>query len=157
MKEILCFLIVFICCFGSCKPENNKIKNGIETVEDGLHIEEAYLTNNEQVAINDDNKVRPGDRVCLRLVIDGWAEKNGKVFLDASQTTATSSGTTLAINPSALGPVYTGGADPKDAKYVLLYQKIGKLDNPKEHIVITFKIWDKTTNKSVFGLYKLYM
>ena len=158
MRKILfLFFVIAASYFSSCKPSNDKIKNDIKIKENGLHVEEAYLTNDAGQNIDDNNKVETGERVCLRLVIDGWQIKDGKVFLDASQKVATSSGTFLTSNPSILGPVYTDGAAPKDAKYVLLYQRIGQLGNTKDHIVITFKIWDKTTNKSIDGSYELYM
>ena len=159
MKKIL--LLPFVIAFGfylsSCAPSNSKIKNGIKLDEKGLHVEEAYLTNNEQSTIGNDNKVKVGERVCLRLVIDGWKEKDGKVFFDAAQKTSNSTGVVLAVNPSMFGALYAGGAAPESAKYILLYQTIGKLDKPNDYIVITFKIWDKTTDKSVSGSYKLYI
>jgi len=159
MKKILLlpFIITFAFYFNSCAPSNNKIKNGIKLDEKGLHVEEAYLTNNEQSTIGNDNNVKVGERVCLRLVIDGWKEKDGKVFLDAAQKTSNSTCVVLAVNPSLFGVVYAGGAAPESAKYILLYQTIGKLDKPNDYIVITFKIWDKITNKSVSGSYKLYI
>lgn len=150
-------MAAFAFCFNACKQTNDKIKNGIEIKEDGLHVEEAYLTDNNQTTISDDNKVKVGERVCLRLVVDGWKVKDGKVLFDASQKTATSSGGTLAINPSIFGVVYAVGALPESAKYILLYQTIGKLKNPADYIVISFKVWDKTTNKSVSGSYKLHL
>jgi hypothetical protein len=136
---------------------NDKIKNGIELKEDGLHVEEAFLANLNGQFVNNDNKVQVGDHIYLRMVIDGWQVKDGKVFLDASQKVATSSGETLVNDPSIIAPVYTEGATPADAKYVMLNQKIGRLSNPHDYIVITFKVWDKTSNKSVSGLYKLYL
>jgi len=159
MRRILLlpFIVAFVFYFNSCAPSNNKIKNGIKLDEKGLHVEEAYLTNNEQSTISNDNKVKVGERVCLRLVIDGWKERDGKVFFDAAQRTSNSTGVVLAANPSMFGAVYGGGAMPESAKYVLLYQTIGKLDNPNDYIVITFKIRDKITNKSVSGSYKLYI
>ncbi len=144
-------------CFSSCKSTNDKIKNGIELKEDGLHVEEAFLTSSSGQVINDDNKVQVGDRISLRMVVDGWQVKDGKVFLDAAQKVTTSSGETLTENPSMLAPIYTAGATPADAKYILLNQKIGRLNNPKDYVIITFKVWDKTSNKSVSGEYKLYL
>lgn len=154
---LLFFISVSIVLFNSCKPSNNKIKNGIEIREYGLHVEEAYLINSGGQQLNEDNKVQVGDRIYLRLMINGWQQKDGRVFFDASQKTATSSGETLAANSSMFGLVYTAGVAFKDAKYISLYQKIGKLDNSQRHIIITFKIWDKITNKSVSGSYSLYM
>ena len=109
-------LVAIIFCISACKSSNSKIKNDIEIKENGLHVEEAYLTNGNQSLIGNDNKVKVGERISLRLVVTGWTIKNGKVFLDASQRTSTSDGTTLAINPSLFGYVYAGGASAESAK-----------------------------------------
>jgi hypothetical protein len=151
------FIAATVICFSSCKSSNDKIKNGIELKENGLHVEEAFLTGSSGQPINDDNKVQVGDRVALRMIVDGWQVKDGRVFLDASQKVATGSGETLTENPSMLAPVYSTGATPADAKYILLNQKIGRLGNPKDYVIITFKVWDKTSKKSVSGEYKLYL
>jgi hypothetical protein len=149
--------IVFTVFFSACKSSNNSIKNNIEIKENGLHIEQAYLTNNNQALIGEDNKVKAGERVYIRLVVTGWTIKNGKVFLDASQKTSTSDGQTLAFNPSILGHVYSAGTDVNTAKYISLYQNIGKLDKHYNYILISFKIWDKISNKSVSGSCKLHI
>jgi hypothetical protein len=150
-------LFAFTLIISACKSSNSKIKNNIEIKENGLHIEEAYLTNNNQSLIGDDNKVKVGERVYIRLVVTGWTIKNGKVFLDASQKTSTSDGQTLAFNPSILGHVYSAGTDVNTAKYISLYQNIGKLDKHYNYILISFKIWDKISNKSVSGSCKLHV
>lgn len=154
---LIFFMAAFAFCMNACKSSNSKIKNGIEIKEDGLHVEEAYLTNNNQSLIGDDNKVQVGERVYLRLVVTGWTIKDNKVFLDASQKTTTSEGSTLASNPSLFGYVYAGGADPNSAKYIMLYQNIGRLDKHYDYIEISFKIWDKISNKSVSGSCKLHV
>lgn len=156
-RIFLSLIIATAVLFNSCKSSGNKIENNIEIKESGLHIEQAYLENSGGQRINDDNKVQVGDRIYLRLMIDGLQEKDGRVFFDALQKTATGSGETLAVNPSMFGQVYTTGVAVKDSKYISLYQKIGKLNNANDHIEITFKVWDKISNKSVSGLYKLYL
>src|SRR5690242_19314432 len=154
---LIFFMAAFAFCISACKSPNSKIKNSIEIKENGLHIEEAYLTNNNQSLVGDDNKVQVGERVYIRLVVTGWTIKNNKAFLDASQKTATSDGTTLANNPSLFGYVYAAGADANSAKYIILYQNIGKLDKSYDYILISFKIWDKISNKSVSGSCKLHV
>jgi hypothetical protein len=156
-KTTFLFLLITFICINACKSSNSKIKNDIQIKENGLHVQEAFLTNSNQSDIGDDNKVKVGERVSLRLVVTGWTIKNGKVFLDASQRTSTSDGTTLATNPSLFGYVYAGGASSESAKYILLYQNIGRLDKRYDYIQISFKIWDKISNKSVTGSCKLHV
>ena len=159
MRNILHLFLLFAlaCSLHACKSSNSKIKNGIEIKENGLHVEEAYLTNNNQSLIDDNNKVKVGERIYLRLLIDGWTLKNGRVFLDGFQKTSTSTGTTLATNPSIFGLMYAGGADPQSAKSVSLYQNIGRLDKHYDYILLSFKLWDKSSNKSVTGSCKLHV
>ena len=159
MKNIvLTFLSVVVCfCFNSCKQQtqNDKIKNGIEIYEDGLHVEKAFLTNSDSTMISDDNKVQPGERVCLRMIVKGWKEKDNKIFMDASQKVSTSSGVNLVNNPSIFGITLMYGTVPAGADHILLYQTIGRLNKPVDYILISFKVWDKTSGKSVWGSYKL--
>ncbi len=161
MKNIiLSFLVIIIACsINSCKQQskNEKIKNGIEIREDGLHVESAFLTKSDSSAINNDNKVQPGELICLRMIINGWEEKEGKIFMDASQKVITNSGKTLAINPSIFGIKLIYGTVPSGADHVLLYQKIGEVDKSVDYVLISFKVWDKTSNKSVTGSYKLHV
>ena len=107
--------------------------------------------------ISDDNKVQVGERVCLRMIIKGWKEENGKVFMDASQSVTTNSGDTLTRNSSIFGITLMFGTVPQGADNILLYQTIGRLTKPADYILVSFKVWDKTTKKSLYGSYKLYM
>ena len=161
MKNFIVGVLLIMVAYSnsSCKQQskNDKIKNGIEIKEDGLHVEEAFLTNSDSVAISDDNKVQVGERVCLRMILKGWKEDKGEIFMDASQKVTTSSGITLTSNPSIFGITLMYGSVPAGADHVLLYQTIGKLDKPVDYILISFKVWDKTTNKSVSGSYKLHV
>ena len=159
MKNFIVVVLLIMVAYSnsSCKQQvkNDKIKNGIEIQEDGLHVEQAFLTNSDQSYITDNNKVQPGERVCLRMIVKGWKEDKGKIFMDASQKVTTSSGITLTSNPSIFGISLMYGSVPDGADHVLLYQTIGKLDKPVDYILISFKVWDKTSNKSVSGSYKL--
>lgn len=74
-------------------------------------------------------------------------KKGYKIFMDASQKVATSSATTLTENPSIFGIKLLFGTAPEGADHVLLYQTISKLNNSSDYIIISFKVWDKTTNK----------
>ncbi len=153
------FLFVFACSINACKHavKNNEIKNGIKIYENGLHVKHAFLTNGDSSIIGDDNKVQVGERVCLRMIVDGWKDENGKVFMDASQNVITSSGDTLTSNPSIFGIKLMYGTVAEGADHILLSQTIGKLNKPVDYILISFKVWDKITNKSVSGSYKLYL
>lgn len=136
---------------------NAKIHNGIQLQEDGLQVEEAFLANGSRMQINDSNKVKVGDRISVMLVVNGWKEKDGKVFLDASEKISTIDGNVLSNNPSILATAFPGGVLLQDATHLLLYQNIGRLKNYDEPIVVSFKVWDRLTNKSLSGSCKVFV
>lgn len=158
-NNCFCLFIIFVACsISACKQSSNtKIKNGIELHEHGLHVTDAFLTNANSYMIDNSNKVHAGERVCLRMIVKGWSEKEGKVFLDASQKVTTSAGAMLTYNASILGAAFMFGVTPKDAEQILLYQPIGRLDKPVDYVLISFKVWDKTNNNSVSGSYKVHI
>lgn len=162
---IAIFVIAFICAGGSCTSNeknkvssrsNSKIHNGIQLQEGGLQVEEAFLSNG-RAQISDDNKVRVGDRISVMLAINGWKEKDGKVFLDASEQVSTIGGDVLSNSSSLFGTAFPGGVLPSDAAHLSLYQTIGRLKKYDEPIVVSFKVWDRLTNKSLSGSCKLFV
>ena len=157
---IFSFFVFMVACNGNADKhpvKNDAIKNGIEIYEDGLQVQQAFLTNGDSSMIDEQNKVYVGERVCLRLVVNGWQEEKGKVFMDASQKVTTASGALLTENASIFGISLMLGTLPDDAHHMLLYQTIGRLDKPADYMLISFKVWDKTSKKSLSGSYKLYM
>ncbi len=97
---------------------NNKIKNDIKIKENGLHVEEAYLTNNNQSVIDNDNKVQAGERVCLHLVIR-WMDKKKmeQYFLMRSKKLLQVHGANAGrIILQYLASCYGGGADASKCK-----------------------------------------
>ena len=159
------FVIIFICAAGSCTlsernkttpASNSKIHNGIQLQEDGLQVEEAFLKDGT-AQINDDNKVKVGDRISVMLAINGWKEKDGKVYIDASEKISTIDGDVLSASSSLFGGAFPGGVLPQDAAHVSLYQVIGRLKKYDEPIVVSFKVWDRLTDKSVSGSCKLFV
>ena len=160
------FLSVFIYALGSCTlseknkeaaASNSKIHNGIQLQEDGLQVEEAFLTNGARMQLNESNKVKVGDRISVMLAVKGWKEKDGKVFLDASEKISTVNGDVLSNNPSILATAFPGGVLPQDAAHISLYQNIGKLKKYDEPVVVSFKVWDRLTDKSLSGSCKLFV
>lgn len=167
-KWLLFFVVVFIGCISACNIEvkkdnkteassNSKIRNGITIHENGLHVEQAFLLKDDGSLIGDDNKIQVGERVSLRLIIDGWKEDNGKVFPEASEKVATSTGIVFLDQPELFSASIPDGTSLENAKFLTLYATITKLEKLYDYFMVSFKVWDKTTNKSLSGSYKLYI
>jgi len=158
------FVTVVIWAAGSCtlndngkvtSASNSKIYNGIQLQVDGLQVDEAFLSNG-RVQINDDNKVKVGDRISVMLAVKGWKEKDGKVYIDASEK-VTIGGDVLSSSSSLFGTAFPGGVLPRNAAHISLYQTIGRLKKYDEPIIVSFKVWDRLTNKSLSGSCKLFV
>jgi hypothetical protein len=164
MKKLLLYflLIVSVCCINACKLEvktnaNNKIRNGIEITENGLHAEQAFLLKEDGTLISGDNKIEVGEQVLLRLIINGWEEKNGTVFPEASEKIATNTGIIFLDEPALFSSSLPDGTTLENAKTITLFATITKLEKLYDYFLVSFKVWDKSTNKSLSGSYKLYI
>ena len=170
MKNFLLILTLVSCCFfNACtlqvkkdngtdnKSSTGKIRNGIEIQENGLHAEQAFLLKEDGTLIPDDNKVQVGERVLLRLIVSGWTEESGVVLPEASEKISTSSGDVLLDEPALLGKSIPNGTTLENAKVLTLYATITQLDKLYDYFLVSFKVWDKKTNKSFSGSYKLHV
>src|SRR5213595_676320 len=93
MKKIIyCFFASLLLM--SCEVKVNtpttegsggKIRNGIQLKEDGLKAEQAFLVFEDGKLMPSDNKIYVGQWVGLRLILNGWQKKDGKVFVDAEE------------------------------------------------------------------------
>src|SRR5687767_5581654 len=103
-KHILIGLVflAFVACKDSAKTDNKsdnktdstsapsektnkKIRNKISFNSTGVTVQQAFLMFEDGKLIPDDNKVEIGQKVNMRLIIDGWEPVDGKVFLGASE------------------------------------------------------------------------
>jgi len=170
MKNLLLITAMVASCFiNACTLQvktgddaNNiastgKIRNGIRIQENGLHAEQAFLLKEDGSLIADDNKIQVGEKVLLRLVITGWTEENGTVFPEASEKIATSEGQVYVDESALFEKSIPNGTTPENAKYLTLYATITKVDKLYDYFLVSFKVWDKKTNKSLAGSYKLHI
>ena len=169
MKNSLLILVVVVAYtfLGACtlqvKTDNNgtssggKIRNGIEIQENGLHAEQAFLLKEDGSLIPDDNKVQVGEQVLLRLITTGWQEENGVVFPEASEKISANTGVVFLDEPALLAQSIPNGTSLENAKVLTLYATITKLDKLYDYFLVSFKVWDKKTDKSLTGSYKLHI
>lgn len=167
-RRVFLFLFLSIICFNACNIEvktdnkvravsNNKIRNEIKIEENGLRVEQAFLLKDDGTLINNDNKISVGERIGLRLIINGWKEKDSVVNIAASEKIATSDGRVLLDEKDLFDKDFPNGVKLSDAKILTLYSSVSKVDKLYDYYLVTFKIWDKTTNKSFSGSYKFYI
>ena len=170
MKNKLLLTLSVICVLSLCacnievkkdnKAEassNSKIRNGIELKEDGLKVEQAFLLKDDGTLIDDNNKTQVSERISLRLIIHGWELKDDKVFPDASEKLSTSTGQVLIDQNSLFAASTPDGTTLENAGVITLYATISRVDKLYDYFLVSFKVWDRTSNKSVSGSYKLYL
>lgn len=163
MKKLLLYLFIItsVCNINACtlqvKTNAGKIRNGIQITENGLHAEQAFLLKEDGTLISDDNKIEVGEQVLLRLIINGWQEKNGTVYPEASEKIATNTGIVFLDEPALFSSSLPNGTTLENAKTITLFATITKLEKLYDYFLVSFKVWDKSTNKSLSGSYKLYI
>jgi hypothetical protein len=137
--------------------EKSKIRNGITVQAKGINVEQAFLITDDGNLLPEDNKVKVNQKVRLRLIASGWAEKEGRIFLDASEKVETNEGNVF-LNEKDLFRDYRDGLSPEDAKYITLSVVITQIDKLYDYYRVLFQVKDKTDGqKSVEGFYKLYI
>ena len=138
------------------ESKSNKIRNGILLKENGLDVDEAYLTVNDGSLLSNENKVDINDDVKMNLVMSGWKAEKDKVFVGASERVLTSEGDTI-LNEPDLFETFPEGVNANDAKYINLSVQLTKVTKIPDHFLVEFRVWDKKSNADVSGSYKLYL
>ena len=154
-------LVVLASCEFSVKhtdsTEKSKIRNGISIQAKGINVEQAFLITEDGNLLPEDNKVKVNQKVRLRLIASGWTEKDGRIFIDASEKVETSDGTVF-LNEKDLFRDYPEGLSPEDAKFITLSVVITQIDKLYDYYRVLFQVKDKNDEqKSVEGFYKLYI
>jgi len=101
--------------------------------------------------------VRVGQKVVMRLITNGWQEENGLIFPEASEKIATDDGEVLADEQALYEQKFPNGMPLENKKNLTLSAVITSLDKLHDYYLVTFKMWDKKTGKSLSGSYKLYI
>lgn len=162
MKKIIyCFFasLLFISCEVKVNPPGSgggKIRNGIQLKENGLKVEQAFLVFEDGKLMPSDNKIDVGQWVGLRLILNGWQKKDGKVFVDAEEQITTNDGKQL-LDQKNLFKEYAEGLSSEDAKALTLSARITAIDKLYDYFTVTFRVWDKESHNDISGSYKLYL
>ena len=165
MRSFFWSCIVMLIMLPSCElsvkrsdsSEKSKIRNGIKIQAKGITVEQAFLITDDGNLLPEDNKIKVNQKVRLRLIASGWAEKDGRIFIDASEKVETSDGTVF-LNEKDLFRDYQDGLSPEDAKLITLSVVITQIDKLYDYYKVLFQVKDKSDEqKSVEGFYKLYI
>jgi hypothetical protein len=149
-------------------PENNSsvaflkeqtFKNGITLTAKGFVIQDAYLVFNDRTKVGDSNKVDLNQQVNLTLLITtGFIEVRGKIFPGGSEQILWSNGEKLVESGDVFKLYDSSGVSKVNANAIVLKAVITELNDKRDWVTISFKVWDKRNAASeINGSYKLYI
>lgn len=130
------------------------ISNGIALQTKDVKVSRAFLLYDNSTLVPPGNKTTEGRIVKLRLVVDsGWAEKDGRVSLGASETIRTDQGQVVLEEKDLFAD--TPLLDARAARAITLTATISKLGRRHNHFIVSFRVWDKRGPGEMTGSYKL--
>jgi hypothetical protein len=134
------------------------IRNNIQLKSNGFKVLEAYLLFDDGKAVPAGNKVELNQRVNMALVIDGgWKVIDGMVYPGASEKITLSNGSVILKEDDLFASYDSTGVSAEDARHIVLKAVITQIDNKKNYIIVSFKIWDKKGTASISGSYKFFI
>ena len=137
--------------------EGARIYNNIDLISPGIKVSKAYLLTADGKRVSDDNFVDFKSTVRMQLKIDeGWVQKDGKVFLGASEKIIAEDGT-VVLEEEDLFEKYTDGISFEDSKSIYLSATLNlKEGSPPTSFKVSFRVWDKIGDGYIEGSYKLF-
>jgi len=153
---VIMLCLAFIGC--TISTNSSDVRNDIQLKAEGVKVKQAFLIFDENdKLVPEGNKVEVGQKVNLRLILEGWKATNGKVFLGASEKIATDEGNVMLDQQDLFAAYDQTGIDIKDAGGITLMAVITRVDRLFKHFEVSFKVWDKNSSDNVTGSYKLYL
>jgi len=140
------------------EPERSRAANDITFNELGsLKLKRAFLMYTDGSIVPSSNKAQIGEQVNMRLLCEGWKEKDGKVFIGASEVITNPNGDVVLNEKDLFASYDETGISPTDAETITLSAVITSVPTPTKYFVVTFRVWDKVGNGEISGSYKLYI
>lgn len=168
MRYLLMLLVVLSSCevkvstSGDDKKEKNavnksKIRNGIEVkTTGGVTVEQAFLTYADDGTFVGENNVTAINKpVKINLVVKGWKEKEGKVYIDAEQKVTTSEGDTLLLEKDMLAAV--GEITAKQAEFLNFQVVITKLNKIFDYFLVQVKARNTKADQVAEASFKIHI
>ncbi|MEI9811122.1 MAG: hypothetical protein WDO16_26360 [Bacteroidota bacterium] len=139
------------------KNTDSKIRNGIVVTSKGIKVEQAFLLFEDGTLVPDDNLIRVNQKVILRLIVSGWKEKEGKVFVSGGEMVETSEGDVL-FGDKNLFKDFSDGITSRDAEYISMNVVISGVTKLFDYYKVSFQVKDDlATDNKLEGHYKLYL
>ncbi len=144
-KSWLCLAAVSVLAFCNSNFSigfKTDLFTGLKVSYKGLSVEESYLSVNQEKLKK--NEVDMGDKVFLYLrEVQGFVEKEGRVYLGASMTVTGSGGETVIDRKDLYAQFDGSGVSPADAKFLSLALLVGDPMAVGKTYLWKTRIWDK--------------
>jgi hypothetical protein len=138
LSSLFLVLIVAGCSVGVKKD----LLTGLKVSNQGLGLEDAYLAVNSQKATSSEFPLN--EVVDLVITgVDGYKEKEGRVYLGASMVLTDSKQDTVVNYPDLFAAYDSAGILPVDVKQVTLSLTIGSPMVQGEKYLWKSRVWDK--------------
>lgn len=133
-------------------------ENGIKLKIKGFKVKEAYLLFDDDTKVPANNTVELNQRVSMLIILDnGFVAENGMKFPGASEKIVLSNGYKVLETGDLFTAYDSTGVKPEDANFIILKAVITQLENMKNHVIVSFKVWDKKGPDEITGSYKLFI
>lgn len=141
------------------KPAETKtFSNGITMTIKGFKVVKAGLFYEDETPVAEDNTIELNQKIMMYALLDsGYKVVNGKVFPGGSEHIVLSNGFEVLKTGDLFEAYDTAGVDPEDGKHILLKAKMTQLDDKRNSVNVSFKIWDKKSRSVITGSYKLFI
>ncbi|HVF81875.1 MAG TPA: hypothetical protein VM884_08075 [Flavisolibacter sp.] len=166
MRYLLLLLVVLASCevkvsTGKEEPKEaknkSKIRNGIAVkTTGGVSVEQAFLTYaDDGTLVDENNSTAINKPVKINLVVKGWKEAEGRIYIDAEQKVTTSEGDTVLIKKDMLAEV--GEITAQQAEYLNFQVVITKLNKLFDYFLVEVKARNTKAAQAAEASFKLHI
>ncbi len=133
------------------------IRNDIATItKGGLKVEQAFMLQSDGALLPNDNIVKVGEPVEMRIRITGWkGDSTGNISLGASEKITTSEGNAVLDEADLFAK--QPAIPVLKADLLRVQAVVTKQNKEYDYYQVSFKVWNKGANQSVEGSYKLHI
>lgn len=161
LLRVLFAAIIFCACENKqpnvTESKPNRAANSITFNESGgVKLKRAFLMFDDGRVVPTGNKAMIGEQVNLLLIVEGWEEKDGKVYLGASEKITSAEGA-VVLDEKDLFATFQDGIAPVDAQTITLSAVITGQRQATDHYKVSFRVWDKTGKGEITGSYKFHV
>lgn len=138
------------------QKQNSKIRNGIEVKATAVNLEQAFLIREDGTLLPEDNKIEVKQKIKLRLITNGWKQKENRVYVEAAQKVIID-GEVIFDEGNLFSKDSIESLSAEDAKYINLTFWLDEINKLFDFVTVEFRVWDKMGEGEVKGSYKVYL